>query len=381
MASPFLARKAYAETTTCRARVTQDAGGDHWSPASTKSRKIWLTVEYDKNVFGEKFSAFISYKNNTPAIIEDGLFNTGPDAGLLYIRDITIDGNEYAHDKATGHHWRSGSYTLYITPPGSKSYQDALCVTRFEIEPYCVIELLSGNDYKWPDTSISFRVTEFHPYGENPGDPGYATVDPSRDQYVNVFGTDGTDYQGFDLTQRSDYLMNPGVTWQKRDAAKPAELPPGKYFAQVKNMQEISADPTNCKSDTFRISTGDNGGIIIPGENTQPNAPLSQPCSEDNLGPDGCKRINTAFGYVSTDASNFTRWVLGFILSISGGIVVLIIIITGYKLMTSQGDPEKIKNAKDQLTAAIIGLLFIIFSLAILELITKDILGLPGFGS
>ena len=49
--------------------------------------------------------------------------------------------------------------------------------------------------------------------------------------------------------------------------------------------------------------------------------------------------------------------------------------------MTSQGDPEKVKNARDQLTAAIVGLLFIIFSLALLELITRDILGLPGFGS
>ena len=109
------------------------------------------------------------------------------------------------------------------------------------------------------------------------------------------------------------------------------------------------------------------------------NSPLSSPC--DNPGDSGCSHIKTVFGFVSTSADDFTRWLLGFVLSISGGIVILIIIISGYRLMTSAGDPEKIKNARDQLTAAIVGLLFIIFSLVILELITRDILGLPGFGS
>ncbi|MBI2621402.1 MAG: hypothetical protein HYW63_01995 [Candidatus Levybacteria bacterium] len=118
-----------------------------------------------------------------------------------------------------------------------------------------------------------------------------------------------------------------------------------------------------------------------PGSVTEPNQPLSKPCSDANSSFErGCVRIKTAFGWVGTSANNFTRWVLGFVLSISGAIVILIIIISGYRLMTSAGDPEKIKNARDQLTAAIVGLLFIIFSLVILELITRDILGLPGFG-
>ncbi len=114
------------------------------------------------------------------------------------------------------------------------------------------------------------------------------------------------------------------------------------------------------------------------------NEPLSLPCAKNGQSysdAKGCTRIKTALGFVRTDSNGFTKWLLGFVLSIAGGIVIIIIIVAGYKLMTSQGDPEKIKNARDQLTAAIIGLLFIIFSLAILELITRDILGLPGFGN
>ncbi len=114
------------------------------------------------------------------------------------------------------------------------------------------------------------------------------------------------------------------------------------------------------------------------------NDPLSLPCEKNGSSYSsnkGCIKIRTALGNVRTDSTGFTRWMLGFVLSISGGIVIIIIIVAGYKLMTSQGNPDRVKNARDQLTAAIVGLLFIIFSLALLELITRDILGLPGFGS
>ena len=48
--------------------------------------------------------------------------------------------------------------------------------------------------------------------------------------------------------------------------------------------------------------------------------------------------------------------------------------------MISQGNPEQVKGAREQLTAAIIGLLFIIFSLVILQVIGFNILRIPGFG-
>ena len=45
----------------------------------------------------------------------------------------------------------------------------------------------------------------------------------------------------------------------------------------------------------------------------------------------------------------------------------------------SRGNPDKVNDAKEQLTAAIVGLLFIIFSLVFLEFIGLDILGIPNF--
>ena len=88
---------------------------------------------------------------------------------------------------------------------------------------------------------------------------------------------------------------------------------------------------------------------------------------------------DTALGKISTNVSGFSKSLFGIVLGISGGIAVILIILSGYKLMTSRGNPEQLQQAKEQLTAAIVGLLFIIFSLVILQSIGVDILQLPGF--
>ncbi len=67
------------------------------------------------------------------------------------------------------------------------------------------------------------------------------------------------------------------------------------------------------------------------------------------------------------------------ILGLAGGIALLLIIYSGYKLMTSQGNPEAIQGARETLPSAIVGLLFIIFSMVILQVIGAGILGIPGF--
>ena len=92
-----------------------------------------------------------------------------------------------------------------------------------------------------------------------------------------------------------------------------------------------------------------------------------------------CASVDTAIGPINTNPSDFVRKLLAIILSLSGGIALLLIIFSGYKLMTSQGNPEKLQGARETLTSAIVGLLLIIFSLVIIELIGVDILHLPGF--
>lgn len=112
-------------------------------------------------------------------------------------------------------------------------------------------------------------------------------------------------------------------------------------------------------------------------------APPPLPCDASYVDATtgNCKKVATGLGFsIKTDVGSFITSLLGVILSISGGIAVLLIIISGYRLMISQGNPEKIQAAREQLTAAIVGLLFIIFSLVIIQVLGYDILHIPGFG-
>jgi hypothetical protein len=61
-----------------------------------------------------------------------------------------------------------------------------------------------------------------------------------------------------------------------------------------------------------------------------------------------------------------------------GGLFVGIffIILSGYKLMTSEGDPQRTREAQEQLTSAIIGIIFILLSTTIIRIIMKEIIGI-----
>lgn len=117
------------------------------------------------------------------------------------------------------------------------------------------------------------------------------------------------------------------------------------------------------------------GGGIIGGADwkTPPDV-----CKKDFNAPSGYT-CTTAIGNIQTSAAGFINSIMSLILSLVGGIAVILIIISGYRLMISQGNPENLKSAKEQLTAAIIGLLFVIFALVFLGVIGVNILGLPGF--
>ncbi len=85
---------------------------------------------------------------------------------------------------------------------------------------------------------------------------------------------------------------------------------------------------------------------------------------------------NTAFGIIPTTPGGLVGAIFSLILGFAGGAAILLIIFGGYKLMISQGNSEKTQEAKETITSAILGLLFIIFSTALLQIIGVDVLGL-----
>jgi len=71
---------------------------------------------------------------------------------------------------------------------------------------------------------------------------------------------------------------------------------------------------------------------------------------------------------------------LGSAIKIAGGVAFLLIIFGAIKILTSAGNPENVRAGRELITSAIMGLLFIIFSLFLLQLIGVKILNIPGFG-
>jgi hypothetical protein len=99
-------------------------------------------------------------------------------------------------------------------------------------------------------------------------------------------------------------------------------------------------------------------------------------CHTDFLLGGSYDGIESGIGCIPTRYQDLAAWVLSIALGIGGSLAVGLIIMSGYKIMTSQGDPEKLEDAKGTLTAAISGLLFIVFSVTIYRLVAKNLLNI-----
>lgn len=80
-------------------------------------------------------------------------------------------------------------------------------------------------------------------------------------------------------------------------------------------------------------------------------------------------------------ASSIIERLLRVGLTMAGGFALISILGAGLMFSISQGDPKRTNEAKELITAAVIGLLFIIFSVTILQFIGVNILRIPGFAS
>lgn len=106
------------------------------------------------------------------------------------------------------------------------------------------------------------------------------------------------------------------------------------------------------------------------------------PCREGKsvTNPLDCNRIDTAIGPIELNPVGFISRIFSIILSLAGAGALFLIIFSGYRLLVSRGNKEIIQGARETLTAAVVGLIFIVLSLVILSVIAGDILKIPGFG-
>jgi len=88
----------------------------------------------------------------------------------------------------------------------------------------------------------------------------------------------------------------------------------------------------------------------------------------------------TAVGCIGRggEPGDFIQWMISLGTGVGGGIAFLLILVSGFQTIVSAGNPEKLHAAKELMTAAISGLLLIIFSVLLLKIIGIDILQIPG---
>jgi hypothetical protein len=87
----------------------------------------------------------------------------------------------------------------------------------------------------------------------------------------------------------------------------------------------------------------------------------------------------TAIGCIQTDPSMFFSKLLTFGIGIAGGIAFLLILLGGFQILVSAGNPEQMSAGRELVSSAVAGLLLIVFSVFLLRLIGYDILRIPGF--
>lgn len=91
--------------------------------------------------------------------------------------------------------------------------------------------------------------------------------------------------------------------------------------------------------------------------------------------------IITALGCVPTELKNIIPWSLRALAGVAGGIALLLLFYGGLTYIMAGGEKTGVEEAKGIITAAISGLLLIIFSVLILKIIGVDILGIPAINA
>jgi hypothetical protein len=106
-------------------------------------------------------------------------------------------------------------------------------------------------------------------------------------------------------------------------------------------------------------------------------------CIDDATCPTDIEYIPPNYGswnVVYSDIGELLSNVFNILLLVGLAFGVLFVVKAGYTLKTSEGHPDKTRQGKEELTAAVMGMLFIGLSLVILRIIIGVLLGGdPGF--
>lgn len=177
----------------------------------------------------------------------------------------------------------------------------------------------------------------------------------------------------------SSSLLNPVRTFR-------VENPQSTTYRSTLYLSREGEENIEFCNQQWQAGTPENpGGVVGGGSGEGTSYSLCSQIPEDS-GRSICEEcatadgIWTAFGCIKTNPQSIITSFMQIGLGLAGGVALIMILAAGFLYTTSQGDIKRTGEAKELLTSAIMGLLFIIFSVVILQFIGVSILQIPGFG-
>ncbi|MEX0896315.1 MAG: hypothetical protein WDZ94_05305 [Patescibacteria group bacterium] len=268
----------------------------------------------------------------------------------------------------------NGQKTLQVVAPGGE-----VCdVLRYTVVDSVVCEVVHiQNQIENPScidnqSDVTIVTRAWH-QGDNTPFTGNAELVLSTRQETISFGNTGTHERVV-----SSEGLDPGSTYNINVFSGNAfNIPSFAPSFTCNRPMAISSIP--CTEESQQPPPGSNQATAFELCNQIPDGELKNKCEACTTSGDN--KTWTAIGCIENQIVPTTQRLIELGIGLGGGIALLTTIAAGFLLTTSQGDPQRANQAKEMMTAAVVGLLFIIFSVVILQFIGVTIFKIPGFGA
>ncbi len=287
------------------------------------------------------FHAYITNTSNDEIINETPISGTSSSTGNLSMRLLDIT--------------NPGSYGVSLNTVNPDGSEENACYAKFDIgQNRCFVE--SGLKSSSVIALKAVGVQSGKQYGAFVTKKGETS--PLNKTPVNGSGDSSGRFQ----VNYPQSLENGDYTFSLNDGSKNFCF---YEFNVGSSERDLNLEDTYAKYDTK-----------CAGSNCVKSAGI--PCDPET-GQEGQGGVKTAIGCFPTNPAGVIKAGVKIGVSAGGGIALLMMVFAAFRMITSAGNPETIKKGQEQFTSAVIGLLFIIFSVLLLEIIGVDILNLPGF--
>jgi len=153
--------------------------------------------------------------------------------------------------------------------------------------------------------------------------------------------------------------------WSKIIDIPTNDFPPIAQGTYTVSISDTDGPPVICGTVTLKapssVSSGASPSGLVPGQN---------PCGD---------QCSTALGDIPTKIGPFASKILAIGTGLAGGLALILMVIGSIRVLTSSGDQQRLNGGREMIVAAIAGLLFLLFSVIILQFIGVSVIGIPGF--